>query len=188
MRRLPTLIALVLFCFSMNSQAQDNSKLESVKVEIDKIIDNIHMAADTIEHIDQINAIYDAGSYVKLKNLIDYYKDLGGPKEQVDKYQVHHKVLGDRLQTRKHNIDVGNIIDLKYQAEVETDIQDLTTQLKSASPENIHSIRRDYELLQKIFDLRMEHNTVVGEWKEITRERLIQLKKSVDAKSEELKK
>lgn len=178
-----TLLTLLSLLFILNVHAQEESKVESVKISIDQIIEDIHQAADTIEHIDQINSIYEAGAYAKLKNLIDYYEDLGGSEEQVAKYKVHYTVLGDRLQTRKHNIDIGNIIDLKYQAEVEADIKDLRAQLETADASNIHSIQRDYELLQKVFDISMRHNTVVGEWKEITREKLLGLKESIDEKS-----
>jgi hypothetical protein len=179
---------LLLLVLTFNGQSQSNPKIESVKDMIDEIIEDIHQAADTIEHIDQINAIYEAGEYAKLKNLIEYYEDLGGSEEQVSKYKVHYSVLGDRLQTRKHNIDIGNIIDLDYQAEVEAEIQDLTTQLETADEKSIYSIQRDCDLLQKIFDINMEQNTVVGEWKEATRAKLIQLNNSVEEKFAELNK
>jgi hypothetical protein len=181
-------LMLLLLVLTFNGQSQSNPKIESVKDMIDEIIEDIHQAADTIEHIDQINAIYEAGEYAKLKNLIEYYEDLGGSEEQVSKYKVHYSVLGDRLQTRKHNIDIGNIIDLDYQAEVEAEIQDLTTQLETADEKSIYSIQRDCDLLQKIFDINMEQNTVVGEWKEATRAKLIQLNNSVEEKFAELNK
>ena len=181
-------LMLLLLVLTFNGQSQSNPKIESVKDMIDEIIEDIHQAADTIEHIDQINAIYEAGEYAKLKNLIEYYEDLGGSEEQVSKYKVHYSVLGDRLQTRKHNIDIGNIIDLDYQAEVEAEIQDLTTQLETADEKSIYSIQRDCDLLQKIFDINMEQNTVVGEWKETTRAKLIQLNNSVEQKFAELNK
>ena len=178
----------MLLFFVLNVQAQENSKIEKVKNSIDEIIEDIHHAADTIEHIDQINWIYEAGSYAKLNNLIEYYDDLGGSEEQVAKYKVHSRVLEDRLLTRKKNLDIGNVIDLEYQAEVKADILDLRTQLQDADSEELHFIQRDFELLQKIFDLNMRHNTVVGEWKEITREKLLQLKQEIDEKSDDLSK
>lgn len=181
-------LTLMLLFFVLNVQAQENSKIETVKNSIDEIIEDIHHAADTIEHIDQINWIYEVGSYAKLNNLIDYFDDLGGPEEQVAKYKVHSRVLEDRLLTRKKNLDIGNVIDLEYQAEVEADILDLRAQLKKADSEELHFIQRDFELLQKIFDLNMRHNTVVGEWKEITREELLQLKQEIDEKSDDLSK
>lgn len=181
-------LTLMLLFFVLNVQAQENSKIETVKNSIDEIIEDIHHAADTIEHIDQINWIYEVGSYAKLNNLIDYFDDLGGPEEQVAKYKVHSRVLEDRLLTRKKNLDIGNVIDLEYQAEVEADILDLRAQLKKADSEELHFIQRDFELLQKIFDLNMRHNTVVGEWKEITHEELLQLKQEIDEKSDDLSK
>lgn len=181
-------LTLMLLFFVLNVQAQENSKIETVKNSIDEIIEDIHHAADTIEHIDQINWIYEVGSYAKLNNLIDYFDDLGGPEEQVAKYKVHSRVLEDRLLTRKKNLDIGNVIDLEYQAEVEADILDLRAQLKKADSEELHFIQRDFELLQKVFDLNMKHNTVVGEWKEITHEELLQLKQEIDEKSDDLSK
>lgn len=55
---LPNLLAVLLFGFVMNVNAQEKTKVETVKESIDELIENIQHAADTIEHIDQINAIY----------------------------------------------------------------------------------------------------------------------------------
>lgn len=180
---LPKLLSVLVVSFVFSVTAQEKTKIEKVKESIDELLETLYQAADSIEHIDQINSIYEFGSYAKLNNLIEYYENLGGPQEQVSKYKVHSKVLEDLLLTRKRNIDIGNIIDLDYQQEVKEDISEIRELLIDADAQNIYVIKRKFETLQDIFDLKMEQNTVMEEWKEATRKELEELKRAVDQKS-----
>lgn len=122
-----------------------------------------------------------------MNNLIEYYEGLGGSEEQVSKYKVESNLLKDLLLTRKHNIDIGNIIDLDYQEEVKVDISELETLLNEADSQTIHRVKRKHKSVQAIFDLKMENNVVMNEWKEATRKELEQLKNRITQKEESLK-
>lgn len=181
-----TLTLLLFTTLTYNSHAQESARSkEEVLTSINEIVTSIDNAVDTIYNIDQINSIL-SGKSGKLGNLIAYYEDLGGNKEKCLELKNTHADLTKRLNDRKEGLNSGNFLNLRLQEEVESKIPELQEDLKTATVDNISTISREYRSLRIKFDVWMENNTVMEDWKIATQERLDALNQQIKSKEKEL--
>ncbi len=156
---------IILVGFSSFTVAQEETKMEKVNRQIDEIIAEIDGSIDTIYVIDKIdNLIYD--EHAHLKNLIEYYSDMGGDKQKVKDYMATYDDLAFRLDDRKVRLNNGNFVNLPLKEKVETKLIILNQEIEEIETKrDFQNVERGYELIRISFDVWMEENTVMPEWK-----------------------
>ena len=174
----PFLFTFCLAALSFKATAQD--KNQKILESIETLINDIDLAIDTIYSMDQIDKILVAGRHPQLNNYIEYYRDSGGDAQKCDSLQDVSNSLEVRLKTRREGIDTGNFNNLKLKETVEAEILSIQQKLASATKKGMSSIDYSYKRLRSKFDINMEDNTMMDDWKKNTIVRLDQLKNELD--------